>query len=113
MSFGQRIRKLRNEYQLSQDDLARELNMSQQSISRIENDIDVSISTAISFAQYFRVSLDYLCGLSTSKYPHVAHADFSDDHTQGLLYHYNTIEKTHQDIVYDLVEQFSKKFPKE
>ncbi|MBD3949236.1 helix-turn-helix transcriptional regulator [Aerococcaceae bacterium zg-BR9] len=108
--MGQRIRTLRIQQQLTQEELAQRLNMSQQTISRIEKEVDMPISTAVSLARFFNVSLDYLCGLSTTKHPQ---SDVIDDHTQELLYRYNSIETNHQSLVDSFVDTLLKKYPKE
>ena len=58
-----RIKELRTKYHLTQQDLAMEFNVSSQTILNWENEInDPSIKDLIKMADYFEVSLDYLCG---------------------------------------------------
>lgn len=60
-----RIKELRNEYHISQQELANAVLVSQQSIYKYENkDVDPSIDTLTKIAQYFNVSVDYLIGIS-------------------------------------------------
>lgn len=63
-----RIKELRNEYHISQQELANAVLVSQQSIYKYENkDVDPSIDTLIKIAQFFNVSVDYLIGVSDIK----------------------------------------------
>lgn len=57
---GQNIRKLRKEKNMSQQELAKILNVSQRTISGYEkNQITASFDTMTDIADYFRVPLDY------------------------------------------------------
>ena len=58
-----RLKKLRKERHISQIKLAMELNMSQNTISRYENEErEAGYKTLIAIADYFNVSIDYLLG---------------------------------------------------
>ena len=60
-----RIRDLREEYNLTQTDLAKAVNTSQRNISRWEKgEIEMGANFAIALAKYFNVSVEYLLGLS-------------------------------------------------
>ena len=53
-----KIKELRVEHQLSQEDLAREVNVSRQTINAIENDrYNPTLELAIKLAQRFNVSI--------------------------------------------------------
>lgn len=61
MTFGERLYELRNKNNLSQEELAEVLDVSQQSISKWENDKAYPEMTRLLFmSDYFDVSLDYL-----------------------------------------------------
>ncbi|MDD2571779.1 MAG: helix-turn-helix transcriptional regulator [Eubacteriales bacterium] len=67
-TFAMRLKKLRKEKNLRQDDVAVELNVSRQTISKYERaerepDFDMLFKIAI----YFDVSIDYLFGRSRSR----------------------------------------------
>lgn len=65
MSIVQRLANLRKEHGVSQADLASAIGTTVQTISKYEaTDQDVTISRAVEFAEYFKVSLDYLMGVS-------------------------------------------------
>lgn len=56
-----RLKQLRKSKGISQLKLAMDLNMNQNSISRYENGIrEADYATLIKFADYFKVSIDYL-----------------------------------------------------
>ena len=58
-----RLKKLRNEKNISQLKLALDLNMNQNTISRYENlEREADYETLVALADYFNVSIDYLLG---------------------------------------------------
>lgn len=62
--FCERLKELREEKNLSQRSLAKELGISQAAIARWEANLQTpSIDTAISLAMYFKVTIDCLVGL--------------------------------------------------
>ena len=64
-AFAERIKYLRIEKGLSQDDLAKELGVSNAIISLWENGLrEPSMSSLIVMANFFHVSIDYIVGLS-------------------------------------------------
>ena len=65
MVFGQMLKKLRIEDELSQKALADKIGITQQSISAYENGTsDPRIEWLINFARFFNVTIDYLVGYS-------------------------------------------------
>lgn len=65
--LGQRIRHLRQSHQLSQMELATELNITNVQLSRYESGSRKPDPETIAFvASYFHVTADYLLGLSSS-----------------------------------------------
>lgn len=63
-----RLKELRKQRKLSQLELAIDLNMNQNAISRYENlERQADYETLIRFADYFHVTLDYLLGRSDTK----------------------------------------------
>ena len=68
LSLGERIRNLREDCDLNQTQLAKEVNMTQRKISYIEcGKFEPSIQDIIAFCKFFRVSSDYLLGISGKK----------------------------------------------
>ncbi|MDR1094639.1 MAG: helix-turn-helix domain-containing protein [Clostridiales bacterium] len=66
--FGERLRELREDYEISQSKLADILNISQRAISyweRGEKEPDIDMIRRL--AKYFRTSTDYLLGMTSVK----------------------------------------------
>ncbi|WP_353096153.1 helix-turn-helix transcriptional regulator [Tissierella praeacuta] len=66
MTFGERLKLLREENSLTQSELAKKLNISRQSVSNYENGsrFPNDVQLLIKISTLFCVSLDYLIGLS-------------------------------------------------
>lgn len=65
MTFGERLRQLRTEKGLTQKQLAVETGTSERGIQNYEMGIrNPAFDVLIDLADYFDVSLDYLCGRS-------------------------------------------------
>ena len=65
LSFGEKIRLLREEADLKQSQLGEAVNMTQRKISYIENDkYEPGLDDIRAFCRYFHVSADYLLGFS-------------------------------------------------
>lgn len=61
LSFGEKIRNLREDMDLNQTQLGKAVNMTQRKISYIEcGKYEPSVDDIIAFCHYFRVSADYL-----------------------------------------------------
>lgn len=66
--FGERLKQLREEANLTMEQLAVSLGTKKQTISRYENNQrEPEYATLIKIAQFFNVSTDYLLGLKDSK----------------------------------------------
>lgn len=64
LSFGEKIRNLREDKDLNQTQLANKTNMTQRKISYIEcGKCEPSIDDIVAFCNFFKVSSDYLLGL--------------------------------------------------
>ena len=65
LSFGEKIKNLREELELNQTELGIKLQMTQRKISYIEcNKYEPSIDDIKAFCKFFNVTADYLLGLS-------------------------------------------------
>lgn len=63
--FSKRLQQLRKEANLRQIDLAKKLNTTQRRISHLESGkIEPDLTTLVSIANLFNVTLDYLVGIS-------------------------------------------------
>lgn len=70
LTFGQRVRLLREERELSQADVGQALHMTQRKVSYLENDrYEPSLEDLKGLCAYFHVSADYLLGF-TKPYPY-------------------------------------------
>ncbi|WP_445448382.1 helix-turn-helix domain-containing protein [Enterococcus faecalis] len=66
-----RIRDLREDADLSQEQLAKLLNVSQTTYSRYETGkLDIPSQSLIKLAQYYSTSIDYLVELTNEKSPY-------------------------------------------
>ena len=66
-----RIRNLREDKDLNQEQLAKLLNVSQTTYSRYETgNIDIPSRSLINLAQYYSTSVDYLLNLTDVKIPY-------------------------------------------
>lgn len=70
MSFGQRIKQLRQNKKLSQQKLSDHLNMNRATYARYETDDNqADYDTLLKLADFFEVSLDYLLGRTDKTTP--------------------------------------------
>ena len=66
-----RIRDLREDADLSQQEVAALLNVSQTTYSRYESGVlDIPWKSLVILAQYYKTSVDYLVGLTKEKKPY-------------------------------------------
>ena len=66
--YYKRIRKLREDNDELQKDIAKLLNTTQQQYSKIENGLtEITADRIIKLAKHYKVSTDYLLGLSDKK----------------------------------------------
>ncbi len=64
LSFGEKIRNLREDADLNQTELGKAVGMSQRKISYIEcGKYEPNIDDIIAFCHFFKVSSDYLLGI--------------------------------------------------
>ena len=82
--YGERLRELRENKNLTQKQLAKILNTDQQAISRYEREqIDLSTNFILKVCDYFGVTADYLLGLTETK--NHPNADLADLHLSDEL----------------------------
>ena len=64
LTFGEKIKSLRENAEINQTELGKKVNMTQRKISYIEcGKCEPSIEDIISLCNYFEVSADYLLGI--------------------------------------------------
>ena len=99
MSFGERLKKLMDEKNITQRQLAKELNMAPTTLSGYANDNrEPGFETLISFAEYFQVSVDYLIGYSDISHPARV---VSDQTLSRLIYYYGLLSPGSQELLLD------------
>ena len=68
LSFGERVKNLREDADLSQTELGKNVGMTQRKISYIECEkCEPSIDDIVSLCRFFKVTSDYLLGLSDNQ----------------------------------------------
>lgn len=71
MSFGNILKKLRQDNKLTQDELAKKIETSRSNIANYENDKNMpSVDILEKISELFNVSIDYLLGKSDTKNIH-------------------------------------------
>lgn len=90
MTFGQRLKQLMDDRNITQRQLSRELSIAVSTLNGYANDYrEPDFLTLALFARYFNVSTDYLLGISQSSQP----AEIPMDHdAQRLFYYYQQLE---------------------
>jgi transcriptional regulator with XRE-family HTH domain len=79
MEFNRILKRLRGERFLSQNDLAKAVNISRQLVTALENGKSApSTATLVSLADFFDVSVDYLVGRTERKQMSLP-SDFTDE----------------------------------
>ena len=65
MSFGNNLKKIRQEHEMTQEELAKKINTSRSNIANYENDKNMpSIETLNNLSEVLNCSTDYLLGKS-------------------------------------------------
>ncbi len=80
MTFGNRLKMLRNEKQITQKELGSIINISERVIGYYESDdrFPKDDKVIIALSEYFNVSIDYLLGKSEIRNPYESHARIRD-----------------------------------
>ena len=96
------LKALRNELKISQQQLADEIGVSQQSVNKYENQaVEPDIAVLIKIADYFCVSLDYLVGRTAA--PDFAVSTVTKEE-KAILAKYRVLNKKEKDIIQLLIE---------
>ena len=116
--FGERLRQLREQHNLSQEEMGRRVGRSKPVISNYENNLKVpSLDVLTSIAALYNVSLDYLVGIDKKDMVSVEGLSNSQKEIiHILLWEFHSKEaaaagftQRQQDIVNMLLKEFSKK----
>lgn len=69
--MSQRLKELREHNNISQNEIAKILNIKQQQYSRYEKDLNkISLKYLILLAKYYNTSTDYILGITNEKTPY-------------------------------------------
>jgi len=90
-SFPKRLKELREELGFKQSDLAEQLGLGSAAVSKYENGVSQpDIESLVKIAAMFRVSADYLLGLSDNPLPNNQKTSFDEDDV-SILYMINKL----------------------
>ena len=110
--MSNRIKELRKELSLSQYHLGYEVGISQQNISRYENNINtLPVDMLVRFSDFFKVSTDYILGVTAIKCTTSAFTQSSNRFTQDitqLVRDYTNLSPSEQKIILELIDTFKK-----
>ena len=99
MSFGERLKQLIEENNITQRQLSKELNIAPTTLSGYANDYrEPDFFTLTLFADYFQVSVDYLIGYSDNPCRTQASRDRA---AERLLYYYEKLSPDGRDLLLD------------
>lgn len=116
--FGLRLRELREQHNLSQEQLGRKVERSKSVISSYENNIKVPpLNILTEMAVIFNVSLDYLVGIDKNEMLSVSGLSKEQkDLLQTIVFEFkdntdktNGLSKRQQDILNGLMKEFAKR----
>ena len=106
-----RIRELRNEKGFRQEDLAEMINMSQQTVSRLESGENaLTADILVNLTKVFRVSADYILKLSDSRLTYEWRIEFNQnmEKNENLYRAYGRLNRTNQELVVRLMGQLEE-----
>lgn len=99
MSFGERLKQLIEENNITQRQLSKELNIAPTTLSGYANGYrEPDFLTLTLFADYFQVSVDYLIGYSDTLCRTQASCDRA---VERLLYYYEKLSPDGRDLLLD------------
>ena len=99
MSFGERLKQLIEENNITQRQLSKELNIAPTTLSGYANGYrEPDFLTLTLFADYFQVSVDYLIGYSDNPCRTQASCDRT---VERLLYYYEKLNPDGRDLLLD------------
>lgn len=102
MKIGSTIQSLRKKHQLTQAQLAKELQMSRTTITNYENDYSCpDLDTLVALAKYFNVSTDYLLSNGQIKdgSNHESNYDILDNENLRFWRYFNRLNIENKDFI--------------
>lgn len=111
-----RLKELRKSRGMSQEELAKVLKISQQSVSRIESKNELlSTSAVIEATKFFNITADYLLGLSEERHNQVCedrmYRYFMEN--EQLLLEYADLKEEYQEAVMAVIKTLTARENKE
>lgn len=103
-----RVKELRKERKLRQEELAGRINISQQTVSRIENgDNALAADILMSLANYFGVTIDYILYRSDSRRGVESQIEFNEiqERNYNLCRRYEQLNQKNQELIFNLTEE--------
>lgn len=86
MNFPEKIKQLRKEKGLTQNDLAKQLGISRSSVAGYETSVSMpDIDRIVELAKFFNISADYLLGKTDNPTPYDDSFEKSDDELRDFL----------------------------
>ena len=104
------LRKLRLEKGISQQQLANEVWVTQQSINKYENhNIEPDIDTLVKLADYFQTSIDYLVGHTEIDHiiEHIEQYDLNNDEA-SLIDNYRRLSVNQKEAIKTVVKSYNE-----
>ena len=108
MTFGEKIKKLRNEKNWTQDFVANRLNISSPALSRYESGTcePKDLALVSEFAKLYNVTTDYLLGLSDEK--ETVSTQSNDQRLVAFYEGYNDLDEADKDVLMATFDAFIK-----
>lgn len=109
--MSNRVKELRNEKGLSQEDLAKWINVSQQTVSRIENGKEqIPTDILIHLVKLFHVSADYILKLSDTRITEEYRVEMDQklERNMDFCRAFEKLNRYNQDLVGQLMKGLSE-----
>ena len=107
MTFGERLKQLMDEKEVTQKEVSENLNIAISTFNGYANDYrEPDFSTLISLAKYFDVSADFLLGITKEKYLNTEIDN--PDQLEVLVHYYNNMNSATRAFLIEEAKLLSK-----